>query len=55
MSLNAHVPRSLAPKLADFPVTSVEKLRYADTSGRLVLGSKSSERQERAIRGSRQD
>jgi acyl-CoA thioester hydrolase len=25
------VPRSLDPKLADFPITSVEKLRYADT------------------------
>jgi acyl-CoA thioester hydrolase len=31
MSLNTHVPRSLDPKLADFPVTSIEKLRYADT------------------------
>jgi hypothetical protein len=31
MSLNTHIPRSLDPKLADFPVTSVEKLRYADT------------------------
>jgi acyl-CoA thioester hydrolase len=31
MRPNAHVPRSLDPKLADFPVTSVEKLRYADT------------------------
>jgi acyl-CoA thioester hydrolase len=31
MRPNAHVPRPLDPKLADFPVTSVEKLRYADT------------------------
>lgn len=31
MSLNVHVLRSLEPKLADFPVTSFEKLRYADT------------------------
>jgi acyl-CoA thioester hydrolase len=31
MKPNAHAPRSLDPKLADFAVTSVEKLRYADT------------------------
>lgn len=31
MRPSAHVPRSLDPKLADFPITSVEKLRYADT------------------------
>jgi acyl-CoA thioester hydrolase len=31
MRANAHVPKSIDPKLADFPITSVEKLRYADT------------------------
>ena len=31
MRPKAQIPRSLDPNPADFPVTSVEKLRYADT------------------------